>query len=100
MVYRRTRHRSFAAALLAATLVWSAHGTARAAPADDARTILDATGTQGGLIVHLGCGDGRLTAARGRLYLSMNGGKVFCMGAKPWTESRRRKNDHEKLLTS
>jgi outer membrane protein assembly factor BamB len=63
MVYRRTRRRSFAAALVAATLVWSAHGTARAAPADDARTILDATGTQGGLIVHLGCGDGRLTAA-------------------------------------
>ncbi|MCP3884162.1 MAG: class I SAM-dependent methyltransferase, partial [Propionibacteriaceae bacterium] len=28
-----------------------------------ARTILDATGVQGGLIVHLGCGDGRLTAA-------------------------------------
>ena len=28
-----------------------------------ARQILDATGVQGGLIVHLGCGDGRLTAA-------------------------------------
>jgi len=28
-----------------------------------ARQILDATGIQGGLIVHLGCGDGRLTAA-------------------------------------
>lgn len=28
-----------------------------------ARQILDATGIQGGLVVHLGCGDGRLTAA-------------------------------------
>ncbi|MBN1912134.1 MAG: class I SAM-dependent methyltransferase, partial [Pirellulales bacterium] len=28
-----------------------------------ARQILEATGVQGGLIVHLGCGDGRLTAA-------------------------------------
>ena len=40
-------------------------GTARAAasPADQARAILDATGVTGGLVVHLGCGDGRLTAA-------------------------------------
>ena len=28
-----------------------------------AREILDATGVQGGLVVHVGCGDGRLTAA-------------------------------------
>ena len=28
-----------------------------------AREILDATGVTGGLIVHLGCGDGKLTAA-------------------------------------
>ena len=28
-----------------------------------ARKILDATGTRGGLIVHIGCGDGKLTAA-------------------------------------
>ena len=42
-------------------------GTLRAAETDTvaglARRILDDTGTQGGLIVHLGCGDGRLTAA-------------------------------------
>ena len=48
---------------------------------------------------HLPVFDG-MVAARGRLYLLMNGGKVFCMGAKPWTESRRRKNDHEELLAS
>ena len=34
-------------------------------PGDSARQILAATGFTGGLIVHLGCGDGRLTAALG-----------------------------------
>ena len=34
-----------------------------AAPADEARTILDGAGVKGGFIVHLGCGDGDLTAA-------------------------------------
>jgi len=32
-------------------------------PRDLARRILDDTGVRGGLIVHVGCGDGRLTAA-------------------------------------
>ncbi|MCK5172216.1 MAG: class I SAM-dependent methyltransferase, partial [Planctomycetes bacterium] len=36
----------------------------RAAGADsEAQRILDATGVKGGLVVHIGCGDGRLTAA-------------------------------------
>lgn len=30
---------------------------------DAAKKILDATGVQGGFIVHVGCGDGKLTAA-------------------------------------
>jgi outer membrane protein assembly factor BamB len=34
-----------------------------AAMRDQASEILDATGVPGGLVVHLGCGDGRLTAA-------------------------------------
>ena len=34
-----------------------------AAPEAQARQILDATGVRGGLVVHVGCGDGRLTAA-------------------------------------
>ena len=33
------------------------------AGASDAGGILDATGVKGGLVVHLGCGDGKLTAA-------------------------------------
>ena len=32
------------------------------AGAADAKTILDTTGVKGGLVVHLGCGDGKLTA--------------------------------------
>ena len=34
-----------------------------AAPEQEAEQILKATGIRGGLVVHLGCGDGRLTAA-------------------------------------
>jgi len=37
--------------------------TTFAAESQQARQILDATGVQGGLVVHLGCGDGKLTAA-------------------------------------
>ena len=37
----------------------------RGGPGDEADQILAATGTTGGLVVHLGCGDGRLTAALG-----------------------------------
>ena len=33
------------------------------AAAESAKDILDATGVRGGLVVHLGCGDGKLTAA-------------------------------------
>jgi hypothetical protein len=38
-------------------------------------TILDETGFRGGLVVHLGCGDGRLTVA--------SGGGRWCAGARP-----------------
>ncbi|MHC4507859.1 MAG: outer membrane protein assembly factor BamB family protein [Planctomycetota bacterium] len=33
----------------------------RAEPADESRKILSASGVKGGLVVHIGCGDGRLT---------------------------------------
>ena len=39
----------------------SAAEVEKASYAQQAKQILDATGTQGGLIVHLGCGDGKLT---------------------------------------
>jgi len=48
------------AAALAATFAAIAAGADEAA---QARKILDATGLKGGLLVHVGCGDGRLTAA-------------------------------------
>ena len=38
-------------------------GHAQDGPKDQAQEILDQTGIKGGLIVHLGCGDGKLTAA-------------------------------------
>ncbi len=40
-----------------------ASAIAQAAPTEEAKRILDATGVAGGLIVHVGCGDGALTAA-------------------------------------
>ena len=50
--------RNLGIAMMAGWLALSA-----AARGQDARQILSATGVRGGLIVHLGCGDGRLTAA-------------------------------------
>lgn len=36
---------------------------AETSPADTARKIIETSGVRGGLVVHIGCGDGRLTAA-------------------------------------
>ena len=47
-------------------LVWASTfglGPASASEREQARRILDLSGVKGGLIVHLGCGDGKLTAA-------------------------------------
>ena len=56
------RRRLPAAAALGLVLALAA-GDARPDQRGRAREILDATGVKGGLVVHLGCGDGRLTAA-------------------------------------
>ena len=49
--------------LLLLALVVSSLPTVRAAkPKEQARNILDETDVQGGLVVHVGCGDGKLTA--------------------------------------
>ena len=51
-------------AVLLLVLAWTAAATAAdASPEGEAQAILQATGVRGGLVVHLGCGDGRLTAA-------------------------------------
>ncbi|MEE9601750.1 MAG: PQQ-binding-like beta-propeller repeat protein, partial [Thermoguttaceae bacterium] len=61
--------RILASIIVGAVSIFLACGTipagAAAANADDqtARQILDASGVQGGIVVHLGCGDGKLTAA-------------------------------------
>ncbi|MCK4293189.1 MAG: PQQ-binding-like beta-propeller repeat protein [Planctomycetes bacterium] len=46
-------------------MVWmlSVAGAQQTAPQTEARQILGATGVKGGLVVHVGCGDGQLTAA-------------------------------------
>ena len=49
--------------LVSVTAVIGAGATGRTAQGDLARQILEATEVKGGLIVHLGCGDGKLTAA-------------------------------------
>jgi len=62
---RVPRSRPLWAALLM-TWCMGAHLPAASSPSDvkvQAKTILQATGVRGGLIVHLGCGSGRLTAA-------------------------------------
>jgi len=58
------------------------------ARAEDARQILSATGVQGGLVVHVGCGDGRLTTAlrAGDAYL------VHGLDAKPENVARAREH--------
>ncbi len=49
--------------ILALSILPSWASETRGAERELARQILDATGVEGGLIVHLGCGDGKLTAA-------------------------------------
>jgi outer membrane protein assembly factor BamB len=51
------------AAVLAAFLLVAPAAAEQGDAAALARKILDSSGTQGGIVVHLGCGDGRLTAA-------------------------------------
>jgi len=48
---------------LAATVLQAADTAGQTTEQSLAREILQSTGVRGGLIVHLGCGDGRLTAA-------------------------------------
>ena len=49
--------------MLAAAIAANGAGVESDAPAEQARQILEATGVKGGLIVHVGCGDGELTNA-------------------------------------
>ena len=54
------------ASLVALCEVVALLGWVSGAEEDQAQQILAATGVKGGLVVHLGCGDGKLTAALGR----------------------------------
>jgi outer membrane protein assembly factor BamB len=55
--------RSFTAGTVCAAVLASQLSTAGAAEKQTATEILNTAGVKGGLIVHLGCGDGKLTAA-------------------------------------
>ncbi len=61
----RERNHFFAVcvAFLAVLFVSSVAGSTQPSPERQAKQILDATGVRGGLIVHVGCGDGKLTTA-------------------------------------
>lgn len=57
----------FAACSVLLAIIWPGWCAAgEHAAQEQAERILDTAGIQGGLIVHLGCGDGRLTAALGQ----------------------------------
>ncbi len=49
--------------ILLASCGWSVVMAQPSGPEQRAKEILDATGVKGGLVVHIGCGDGKLTAA-------------------------------------
>jgi len=49
--------------ILLAVLSVAAWSIGAASPAQEAWNIIEQTGVQGGLVVHVGCGDGKLTAA-------------------------------------
>ena len=55
--------RTFANLVLGAGLILGSAAASAAGPDEEAKAILEATGVKGGLVVHLGCGDGTLTAA-------------------------------------
>jgi len=62
--------------LLAALTICLAAETVSAANTDvtaQARLILDRTGIQGGIVVHLGCGNGKMTAALARDNITVHG---------------------------
>ena len=66
MADRMGRHIATCTIAVAFALVVSERTGRADEPAERARQVLEAAGVRGGLIVQLGCGDGRLTAALGR----------------------------------
>ncbi len=62
-ILRKPIHVACVFAMAAAVVSLANPAQVQASPGDEAAHILDAAGVQGGLVVHLGCGDGRLTAA-------------------------------------
>jgi len=75
--------------------VWSLLSVTQAEPAgQEAEQILKATGVKGGLIVHVGCGDGKLTAA---LHLN-DSYLVHGLDADPASIEKAREHIHSRGL--
>ncbi len=77
--------------LVVSSSVMAADNASRLQPAQ-AEQILDATGFGGGLIIHLGCGDGELTAALGA------GDHYVVHGLDPNSDNVRRAREHVRSL--
>jgi len=60
---QQTRFITNAMILLLVYVAVSVAGAQAQNPSQEAAQILDSTGVKGGLVVHIGCGDGKLTAA-------------------------------------
>ncbi|MFH1719348.1 MAG: class I SAM-dependent methyltransferase, partial [Planctomycetota bacterium] len=60
---QQTRFITNAMLLLLVYVAVSVAGAQAQNPSQEAEQILDSTGVKGGLVVHIGCGDGKLTAA-------------------------------------
>jgi len=74
--------------ILVAVFVLMLARDAQSKPVDEAEAILERAGVQGGLVVHVGCGDGKLTAA---LYA---GGGYLVHGLDADAENVERARDH------
>ncbi len=75
--------------LLSATILQAEHPANTGPAATLARQILEQTGAKGGLVVHLGCGDGQLTAAlRANERYLVQGLDADVVRARRWLQSQ------------
>jgi len=74
------RHSSWELVAVLALGLSAAIRPAIGGPAEAARAVIDASGFKGGLVVHLGCGDGALTAALAKATGASQGKGVSRMG--------------------
>jgi outer membrane protein assembly factor BamB len=88
------RHSFRLTILISSALFVFVSSAGAAAVAQQAERLLETTGVQGGLIVHVGCGDGRLTAALGAneacLVVGLDVAEANVKRAREHVQSQRR----------